>query len=136
MGVATIVMIDDQDFVDITAGHLKQGSTGKYSHTVGISFTQPKGKKKQLYMNFDGMNKRQARERAKRFTKKLKSARNSNVDLRIKETYYTRSLPVVYIVLGMFTCIARLLAWDLRGNSNSSMNRAPAYRPVQKKSGL
>ncbi len=131
-----MVSIDDEQFIAANARHSELRSTKKQSHTVGISFVQPKGRKRLLYMNFDGMSKRQARERAKRFTKHMRSAKLNNRGIHIKETYYTRSLPVVYIVLGMFTCIARLLAWDLRSISYSSMNRTPNYPPVQKKTGL
>ncbi len=106
----------------------------KQVHTVGIGIAKPRGSKAELYMNFQGTNKRQARERVKRFSKLLRSPKTD--DIRITDSYYTRSLPILYIILGMFACIFRLIAWDLNGLAANSSVKRTTRQNIQKKSGL
>ncbi len=145
---ANVVKIDkDKHIVIPNAGqrHQKRSraqdgtvydSFGSPTNTVSITALAPHGISIELIMNYQGMSRRKAKERVKRYDKQIKRENGLREmhEIRIRETFYTTSLPVLYIILGMFACIGRILAGDLSSNSSDAYHRKN-YHPVQKKRG-
>ncbi len=107
--------------------------SGELINSFAVSLRAVRGDGIELVMNFKGMTRRRARERARRASKYLLDRSDMEKEIHLRETYYISSLPVLYIVLGMLLCIGRLIAGDLRSNFGGYPSQ---HSEIRKKTGL